>query len=253
MKTLAAALTLALLTAGAHAQSVQTGYGFEFTPPPGWETMPDDVMAYMAMLEDSMQTGSAAAGFFAAGAASPGGETWLALPYILIRLDTVGMLHTDQLREFIEAGEFTATADQRARLREIGMLEAGGGTDMVWDAELNAGIGHLAMIRQDGVTVHGAQFVRPYRDGLVSAFYYYDPADVSWAEAKAEVSRVGGSIEMAPSLAYDAAAARAAMARSSRTSMGLWERIIAGAIVGALFGGLATLIGGGRKKKQAGG
>lgn len=230
------------------AQRVTVEEGFSFVPPTDWEVMPEDLIAHMRAFQDTAVESPNNEGYFAAGAAAPG-ETWFDFPYLLIRLDTVGPIHRDDLRRLIEGGAWEAPDEDLDRLKDVGLLQQMGDMNNRWDEELQAGTGFMEMTRADGVTVHAIQFTRPYRNGLISLWYYYDPDLTTSREAEQEARRVGTSIRMAPELAYDAAAARRATSRSGRAAMGLWERVIVGAIVGSILGGIGAVVGRARKKK----
>lgn len=245
-------LATAALAPHTSAQSAESGFGFSFTPPNGWEVMPAEVMAHIRAVQDSAIASAYNRGVFAAGAASPGG-TWFDLPYLLIRLDTVGAIPRSGLRRLMGGQEWDAPPEEVDRLREAGMIRAVGGAETRWDTELQAGLGYLEMTRGDGHKINGIQFVRPYRHGLISVYYYYAPTAMTRAEAERAATQVGTSLQMEPDMAYDNRAARQAVEQSGGTSMGLWERVILAAIIGGALAGLASLFARGRAEKDANG
>lgn len=239
---------LLLSSAPIHGQSIGGGgqqlfpvkqYGFALDLPVDWAPIPDSIVTDLAA---SISEAAGRPIDYAAGFQVGLSEFWLEYPYVLVQVEKVGSITEKAYVEALTGIGWDEIADEtRKTFVSSNIVEEANLHRPIWDPNdrilwMRFSGHHAAGEEFEGISAH-----KLYRHGVVMVHYYFLPgADTD--RIRQTLANVITGISFDPGYEYNPG-----VFRSQGLSNRLLGRVIGGAFVGAILGGIGALFG---RRKQ---
>ena len=218
-------------------------FGFAFRIPGEWEPIPDSLVDVMSV------TATNAAGRkvrYVAGFQIGPSDFWLAYPYILVEVfDSIPVTEEELVNVLAGPGSEEILENTENVVKGSGLVSRAKLNTPIWDDVNRVLWMRLSGVVGNGEEVGGLTAFKVYGPGYFAIHYYYRPGvDVDTIQSR--LAAVINTARYDPGYEYDPAKVQAA-----RRSAWL-ERVLGGAVIGALIGVFSTLFRRGTKKVRGG-